>query len=216
MSTQPPKTGYSGYARTEGLDEPDIQSRRDLARLVEPLRYCEVGAELAAVVRSMTDFTSDPGSAYADIREPTLEQDDHADSAAVTITLREGPPAKLTLARAESRDADELADEPPKTGYDPRSSQWEPGVHAHQSIEDMARIRDDIEHNPQGAVLGNVIVCLHDLIVDKPVGEQRRQLRDVRDVRTGPGYATCLLAYHDCPPSRLSLTFRANRHDEGA
>lgn len=95
-----------------------------------------------------------------------------------------------------------MSEEPKKSNYsvDPSGNQI-PGSER-QHIEDLMELRDSIEAHPEGLVLGQIIVEMVDL-----VGDPGTTFKDVRDVRTGEGYASFLLTDHEHRPARITLTF---------
>jgi hypothetical protein len=79
-----------------------------------------------------------------------------------------------------------------------------------QNIDDLMELRDSIEGHPEGLILGQVIVGMIDL-----VGDPGTTFKDVRDVRTGDGYASFLLTDYEHPSSRLTLNFPYFAYGEG-
>lgn len=95
-------------------------------------------------------------------------------------------------------------EEPRKSGYrtDPYGNEV-PGSEM-QNIEDLMELREGLRDHPEGLVLGELIVCMIDL-----VGDPGTTFKDVRDVRTGEGYASFLLTDHESGPARITLTYES-------
>lgn len=95
-----------------------------------------------------------------------------------------------------------MTDEPKKSGYaTDATGQKIPGSER-QSIDDLMELRDAIEDHPEGLILGQVVVAMTELVADPGT-----TFKDVRDVRTGEGYASFLLTDHEQPSSRVTLDF---------
>jgi hypothetical protein len=92
--------------------------------------------------------------------------------------------------------------EPIKSGYwvDPEGNKVTGSEM--QNIDDLMELRDSIESHPEGLILGQVIVCMIDLVADTGT-----TFKDVRDVRTGEGWASFLLTDHEIAPARITLDF---------
>lgn len=95
-----------------------------------------------------------------------------------------------------------MSKEPRKSTYTTDASGNKVPGSERQSIDDLMELRDSIDEHPEGLMLGQVIVCMIDLLADPGT-----TFKDVRDIKTGVGYASFLLTDHEHPASRLTLDF---------
>lgn len=95
-----------------------------------------------------------------------------------------------------------MSKEPKKSTYATDASDNKIPGSERQSIDDLMELRDSIHEHPEGLMMGQVIVCMIDLLADPGT-----TFKDVRDIRTDVGHASFLLTDHEHPASRLTLDF---------
>lgn len=174
-------------------DEEGRQSLDDIKGLIRQARFdTQPAGEVARhAMLGLIEYIADPANLLQDVRD--AHTDDYG-GCYFRITDSEEGSALVVLTALEP-------DEPKKSGYWTRRGYKSPGTEM-QSMEDLMELQESVEDHDEGRTLGWVITAMIDL-----VGDSGTTFKDVRDVRTGQGYAAFLLTDHEHTPARITLTF---------